>query len=104
MAKYRQLLVTEREMIERLSKITGYGKDIVRDVIKAQSDFIIDELKNGIPVRLCKLGEFSTIRRRCQGGYDFSTKEVRPPSDVTIVKFNISKRLKNEVHDSENSY
>lgn len=104
MAKVKELLVTERELIERLSLITGHSKDVVRDVIKAQAEFVIDELSNGIPVRIGALGEFETFRSKCQGGYDQKEKKWREPKVVTRVRFKISKAVKRAVHDSENSY
>jgi len=89
----KELLVNERELIHRLSLITGYGKDIIRDVIKAQTDFVIDELSNGIPVRIGNLGEFYISSRVCNGGYDFAKKEVKPKKKVTRVKFKCSRAV-----------
>ena len=89
----KELLVSERELIHRLSLITGYGKDVVRDVIKAQTDFVLDELSNGIPVRIGNLGEFYISSRICNGGYDFAKKEVKPKKIITRVKFKCSRAV-----------
>lgn len=90
-------MVGERELIERLSMVTGHGRDIVRDVLQAELEFIIDELKNGIPVRLGKLGEFEVIEKRCRGGYNFTTKEMCKPKAITKIKFRPSSRMKSAI-------
>ena len=94
MAKVKELLVSEREVIERISLITGHGKDIVRDVINAHSEFVIDEISNGIPVRIGKLGEMDIKEHHYAGGYDFAHKCMGTPSTSIVVKFYPSKRLR----------
>jgi len=97
MANVRQLLVGEGELIDRLSLVTGHGKDVVRDILLAQAEFVIDELKNGIPVRLGKLGEFEVRECRCRGGYNFRTKKMGNPKIVSKVKFRPSVRMKRAI-------
>ena len=97
----KELLITERELIQRLALVTGHGKDVVRDVIKAQSEFVMDELKNGIPVRLGALGEICTITYKGNGGYDFDNKRMRPMKEFTRVKFKPSTTLKRIVADAD---
>lgn len=99
MARGKDLLVTEREFIHRVSLITGHPKDVVKDIIKAQAEFITDELKNGIPVRVTGLGEFYTQTSNCFGGYDFAKKCVKPRVTVIRPKFKFSSTLKNQVHE-----
>lgn len=94
-------MVTERELVLRLALITGHNKDIVGDVLRAMNEFVMDELADGIPVRLGKLGEFSTYTSECNGGYDFKMKKLRPRITVTKVKFRCSNTLRRAVHASE---
>ena len=101
MAKVKELLVTERELIERLSLITGHNKDVVRDVIKTLCEFVIDEVSNGIPVRLGSLGEFSTYICTRNGGYDFATKKMMPKKEGREVKFRCSKTIRRAVHQTK---
>ena len=97
MAKSSDLLVTERELIHRLSIITGHNKEVVRDIIKAQYEFVVDELSSGIPVRIGNLGEFHAITRKVNGGYDFDKKQMKPGKMGTQVKFFISAGVKRAV-------
>lgn len=99
--RYDELLVTEREMIYRLSKITGYGPDIVKDVIKAEVEFIFDELKNGIPVRLGRVGQFEVRRANVYAGYNFHTKQNQGMKEMNFVKFKVSKPLKMAIREAE---
>lgn len=96
-----QLAITERECIERLSMLTGYNKDIVRDILNAQTEFIADELINGIPVRLGKLGEFGLRQKLCRGGFNFHTGKAGTPKLVTKIKFRPSKGIRLLVEKSE---
>lgn len=95
----KELLVTERELIYRLSLITGHGPEVVRDIIKAQAEFVIDELRNGIPVRLGAIGELHVISYSGNGGYDFSTKQVRDKKEIKRIKFKVSKTLKRAINE-----
>ena len=95
----KELLVTERELIYRLSLITGHGPEVVRDVIKAQTEFIMDELKNGIPVRLGALGELHVIKYSGNGGYDFENKQVRAKKEIKKIKFKVSKTFKRAINE-----
>ena len=93
-----QLTECERELIHRLALITGYSDIIVRDVIKAQTEFVIDEIKNGTPVRLGGLGEIRLGTKRARAGYNFATKEVyRGMKDVPIVVYKPSAGMKRAV-------
>lgn len=94
----KELLVTERELIYRLSLVTGHGKDIVRDVVKAYAEFVMDELKNGIPVRLGALGELELMTYNGRGGYDFKTKQKNENKEIRKVKFKISKTFKRAIN------
>jgi len=67
------LTIHDAELYNRLSAISGHRKDVVRDVILALSEFVVDELKNDIPVSVGKLGIFSVKHYRSNGGYSFKT-------------------------------
>ena len=71
----------------------------MRDIIKAQAEFITDELKNGIPVRLPKLGEFHVQKSTRFGGYDFVKKEKKGMITVISPKFKLSEGFKNAIHE-----
>lgn len=102
MAKSSDLLITEREFIERLVLITGHNKDVVRDIIKAQYEFVVEELCNGIPVRVGKLGEFHIVTSLVNGGYDFNTHQAKPKKMKSRVKFYISAGVKIAVNKALN--
>ena len=101
MAREKTATVLETELYERLSKITGHGKDVVRDVLKSLHEFVIDELKNGTPVRIGPLGEITTITCRRCGGYNFKTGESKPFKMVKQVKFKPSISLKRSVKNGD---
>lgn len=103
MANVLQLLVSERECIQRLSLVTGHAKDVVRDVLNAELEFLIDELRNGVPVRLGKLGEFEVVEKKCQGGYNFHTGQMGKPKLVQKIKFTPSRKFRLMVEKSDDA-
>lgn len=97
MAREKSATIVESELYARLSLITGHGKDVVRDVIRALSEFVMDELKCETPVRLGSLGEITTITCRRNGGYDFAKKEKREAKMVRQAKFKPSITLRRAI-------
>ena len=97
MGKTKTALIVETELYTRLSLITGHGKDVVRDVIKALNELVIDELKNETPVRLGAIGEITTITCRRCGGHDFENHCMKPTKVVRCAKFKPSIKLKRAI-------
>lgn len=95
------MIVLERELYDRLSLISGYPKDVVRDVVKALSEFVMDELKNDIPVVLGQLGSISVMECNTPGGYNFHTKKKGDPHTYKKIKFSASKTLKRVLEENK---
>ena len=66
-----KLTIQRREVIQRLSLITGYDVTIVRDVINAETEFVLDEIRNGSNFKLA-------------GAWTFMIKYVAPVLLVVI--------------------
>lgn len=101
MAREKSAAILEKELIMRLSLITGHNIDVVRDVIKCLSEFVLDEIANETPVRLGTLGELYTVTYLGRGGVHFVTKESLPKKMITKVKFKPSAAMR-RVLDSLN--
>lgn len=97
MAREKSAAILEKELITRLSLITGHNRDVVRDVIKGLSEFVLDEIANETPIRLGTLGELYTVTYLGRGGVSFVTKENLPKKMITKVKFKPSASLKRVV-------
>lgn len=98
----KKLTVLERELIQRLALITGYHPVMVRDVIKAQTEFVLDEIRNGTPVRLGNLGELFIYTTEYGNGYDFAKREKKPgKKTVNQIKFRPSAALVRAVKEAE---
>lgn len=99
------LSIKKREVIQRLALITGYSETVVRDVIKAETEFVLDEIKCGTSVRLGNIGELTIMEREMRNGYDFNAKQVRTGTKtVSIVKFHASASMKRAVKELNETY
>ena len=94
-----QMTILETELYERLSLISGHSKSAVRDVIKALSEFVIDEIRNGIPVVIGQLGTMDVKECKTRG-YNFKTNEVLEQHNYNKVKFTPSDPLKRAARDT----
>ena len=104
MANKKSAAVLETELYVRLAQITGHGKDVVRDVIRGLSEFVMDELANETPVRIGRLGEIYTQTYKGSGGYDFNTGKMKPEKMITRIKFRVSAPLKRAIEGVGDNY
>jgi nucleoid DNA-binding protein len=104
MARTKSAAILESELYIRLAQVTGHGKDVVRDVIKGLSEFVMDELANETPVRIGTLGEIYTNTYRGRGGYDFKTGSANPNKVITKIKFKPSAPFKRAVESLNENY
>lgn len=99
---YNKLSIQRREVIQRLSLITGYDVAIVRDIINAETEFVLDEIRNGTSVRIGNLGELIVSQRQLRQGYDFKKKQaIAGTKTVNMVKFKASAALKRAIKGLE---
>lgn len=97
-----KLSIQRREVIQRLSLITGYDVAIVRDIINAETEFVLDEIRNGTSVRIGNLGELIVSQRQLRQGYDFKKKQaIAGTKAVNMVKFHASAALKKAIKGLE---
>lgn len=97
-----KLSIQRREVIQRLSLITGYDVAIVRDIINAETEFVLDEIRNGTSVRIGNLGELIVSQRQLRQGYDFKKKQaIAGTKTVNMVKFKASAALKRAIKGLE---
>ena len=97
-----KLSIQRREVIQRLSLITGYDVAIVRDIINAETEFVLDEIRNGTSVRIGNLGELIVSQRQLRQGYDFKKKQaIAGTKTVNMVKFHSSAALKRAIKGLE---
>lgn len=97
-----KLSIQRREVIQRLSLITGYDVAIVRDIINAETEFVLDEIRNGTSVRIGNLGELIVSQRQLRQGYDFKKKQaIAGTKTVNMVKFHASAALKRAIKGLE---
>lgn len=94
----KKVEIVETELIERLALITGYSRQTVRDVIKAQTEFVLDEIKVGTPVRIGNLGIIDIVEAKTRGGYNFKEKRMNVPKIYKKIKFKPSRALKGAVN------
>lgn len=96
------LTIHDAELYNRLSAISGHRKEVVRDVILALSEFVMDELKNDIPVSVGKLGIFSVKHYKSSGGYSFKTGVHRPIGTCHKISFKPSAQMNKTVKGNGN--
>lgn len=97
-----KLTIQRREVIQRLSLITGYDVTIVRDIINAETEFVLDEIRNGTSVRIGNLGELIVSQRQLRQGYDFKKKQaIAGTKAANMVKFHASAALKKAIKGLE---
>lgn len=94
----RKMTIQQRELIQRIAMITGYSETVVRDIVKAETEFVLDEIKCGTPVKIGNIGILSVKEREMRNGYDFTNRQVRDGMKIAkIIKFNASAALKRAV-------
>lgn len=101
MANKTRFTILPKELISRLSLITGHDPQVVRDVINALTEFTLDEVSSGTPVSIGGLGELGTMTYMCNGGYNFWKHEVIGKKMVTKIKFRPSAALKRVVKQTD---
>lgn len=86
--------MTRTELIDDLANRTGMDKKDVKNFLQQLTDLIEDEIKKGGEVPLKGLGKFRVQNRKARVGRNPLTgAEIQIPAK-TVVKFSISKTLK----------
>jgi DNA-binding protein HU-beta len=86
--------MTRTEMIDDLANRTGMDKKDVKNFLMQLTNLIEDEIKKGGEVPMKGLGKFRVQHRKARVGRNPLTgEEIQIPAK-TVVKFSISKTLK----------
>lgn len=89
--------IIETELIDRLSAITGHNRNVVRDIIRAQTEFVLWAMENNTPVRIGNIVELEPINCTCAGGFNFATGVVNPVKQSRKVKFKPTAALRRAI-------
>ena len=99
----KSIALNESELYERLALLTGYSQQVVRDVIKAQTEIVCDSLLAGTPVRI-GLGEISVLTYQGRGGFSFQDHNINDGQTTHArVRFHPSAVLRRTVADIKNN-
>ena len=90
-------MMNKKELIERIAGSTGKSKADVKDVVERAIDLMIDELKQGHPVRLVGFGQFEVKKRAAREGRNPQTGEKITIPETVTPTFVAGKTLKDEV-------
>ena len=82
------------ELIEAVARKVGTTQKDTKLVFEGLVDVIYETLKNGEDVKIVNLGEFEVRERESRTAENPKTKEKIITKQKSIVKFNISKNLK----------
>ena len=89
--------MTKTQLIDALVKKTGFTKKDVKLALEALTEVVEKEVKKKGEVPLTGLGKFKVARRKARKGRNPATGEaIRIPAK-TVVKFTVSKNLKDLV-------
>lgn len=89
--------MTKAEMIDTISKETGYTKTSVEETYNAILALVAKETKKAGSFSLHGLGKFAVVKRKARMGRNPATKEPMKIPAKNAVKFTISKMVKDQV-------
>ena len=88
---------TVAELVSSLAEATGLTKAKAKEVLDAQADLLINELKANGSVQIAGIGKLKLGHRAERQGRNPSTGAAITIKAATTVKFSGSKRLKDSV-------
>ncbi len=86
--------VTKKELIDRIAEGKGYKRVLVKRIIQAFLDEIVDELGNGNRLEFRDFGVFESRLRAARTAQNPKTMEKVPVPPKRTVKFKVGRLLK----------
>jgi len=86
--------VTKKELIDRIADEMGYKRVVVKGVIQAFLDMIVDELGNGNRLEFRDFGVFEGRLRAARTAQNPKTMEKVPVPPKRTVKFKVGRLMK----------
>jgi integration host factor subunit beta len=89
--------VTKKELVHRIADATGQTKVVVKDVIQAFLNAIIDDLAEGNRLEFREFGVFESRERAARLAQNPRTLEKVPVPKKRIVKFKVGRLMRKKV-------
>lgn len=86
--------MTKHELVERLSKDTGYSKKEVEACLKTLTGIITEKVKNGEKVAITGFGTFDLGKRASRRGRNPQTGDYITIPEMKMPRFRAGKNLK----------
>ncbi len=91
--------VTKKELIDRIAETRGYKRVLVKEVIQAFLDSIVEELGSGNRLEFRDFGVFESKVRAARQAQNPKTMEKVPVPPRRTVKFKVGRVMKMKLHD-----
>ena len=91
--------VTKKELVNRISEVTGQTKVVVKDVLQRFLDEIIDELSQGNRLEFREFGVFEVRERAARQAQNPRTLEKVYVPAKRVVKFKVGRTMRERVCD-----
>ena len=91
--------MNKNELVASLAEKTGLKKTEVEKVLKAFTETVTDELKNGEKIQLVGFGTFETATREAREGRNPRTGATMKIAATKAPKFKAGKALKDAVNN-----
>lgn len=95
--------VTKKELIDRIAEDRGYKRVLVKRIIQAFLDEIVDELGNGNRLEFRDFGVFESRLRAARTAQNPKTMEKVPVPPKRTVKFKVGRLMKMRLDEAGNA-
>lgn len=89
--------MTKRDIVLKISELTGVKQVIVKDVVQKTFDIIVEALRNGQRIELRNFGVFYIKKRRKRIGRNPKTGQVVPIPERYTVTFKPGLEMKKTI-------
>ena len=90
--------MNKTELVAAMAEQAGISKKDAEKALKAFTDVVAEELKNGEKIQLVGFGTFEVTERKAREGRNPQTGEVMPIAASKAPKFKAGKALKDLVN------
>lgn len=94
------VVMTKTEFVKSLVEKSGQDKKTIESVLSAIDEIVKAQLSNGQKVPFLSLGTFKVTNRQAREAINPKTKETIHLPAKTVVKFGVSKSLKELIAES----
>jgi len=91
------MVVSKRDLVKKISELTGQYQSVVRTIVQCSLDQIIEELSKGNRIEFRDFGVFEVVEKKARVARNPRTGEVVNLPKRTVVHFKTGRLMKEKV-------